>query len=111
MQLYRYYPHIHSRLNDTESSSERVLSKDRLADVERSGAIGFELLEARRKSSKTKLIVAERNVKLVLWNRKQPADVSLTKYNLKLLHPVRLEYEWEEKGQRDRHTDHQNTTL
>jgi hypothetical protein len=93
VQLYRYYPHIRSWLNDTESSSERILSNDRLADVERSGAIGFELLEKRKKTSKTKVNVADRDVKLVLRNRKQPADVSFTKCNLELLHPVRLEEE------------------
>jgi len=47
---------IRSWLNDNESSSERILSNDRLADVERSEAIGFELLATLRKTSKTKCI-------------------------------------------------------
>lgn len=75
-----------------------------MVDVERSGAIGFELLERLRKTSKTKLKVANRDVKLVLWNRKQPADVSFTNYNLKILHPVGLQCEGEEKRQTDRQT-------
>jgi len=51
---------IRSWLNDNESSSERILSNDRLADVERSEAIGFELLATLRKTSKTKCIWEKR---------------------------------------------------
>ena len=65
MELYLYHPLIRSWLSDTLSSSERIVSNDRVIDVERSGAVCFEILEALRKTTKTELKIAETDVKLV----------------------------------------------
>ena len=85
-----YY--IHSWLNDAVSSSEGILPNDRLTDVERSGAICFELQETLRKTSMTKLNVAERDVKLVLLEQKRVFRWFTDKVQFKLVHRVVLEY-------------------